>query len=75
MTAARQPYSETLSTPSLLAPFTVVRQWRLPIVGGALITKAIKVLEHVGACKVVLEYPERFWEKYSNPIYMAAVAL
>ncbi|KAK5992313.1 L-amino-acid oxidase [Cladobotryum mycophilum] len=49
-------------------PFTVVRQWRLPRLG-ATITNAIKNLGYASACKVALEYSERFWEKLENPIY------
>lgn len=50
------------------APFTAVRQWRLPRLP-ATISNAIDGLPYSPACKVALEYSERFWEKYDDPIY------
>ena len=50
------------------APFTVVRQWRLPATLPITITNAIKNLGYGKACKVALEYETRFWEHYANPI-------
>ncbi|KAK2616445.1 hypothetical protein QQS21_000687 [Conoideocrella luteorostrata] len=50
------------------APFTVVRQWRLPTIG-ATMKNAIKNLIYDSNCKVALEFKERFWEKMKNPIY------
>ncbi|QPH15890.1 hypothetical protein C2857_000409 [Epichloe festucae Fl1] len=49
------------------APFSVVRQWRLPDIG-VTIRNAIKNLIYDSNCKVGLEYSERFWEKMENPI-------
>lgn len=49
------------------APFTVVRQWRLPDIG-VTIKNAIDNLIYDTNCKVGLEYSERFWEKMENPI-------
>lgn len=51
------------------APFTAVRQWRLPSSLPATITAAINNLHYSPACKVALEYSERFWEHYDKPIY------
>ncbi|KAF4122893.1 Flavin containing amine oxidoreductase [Geosmithia morbida] len=50
------------------APFSAVRQWRLPHLP-ATITNAIANLPYSPACKVALEYSERFWEHYENPIH------
>ncbi|KAF4447228.1 L-amino-acid oxidase [Fusarium austroafricanum] len=49
-------------------PFSIVRRWRLPKLP-ATISNAIKKLSYGSACKVALEYSERFWEHYENPIY------
>ncbi|KAH7367743.1 L-amino-acid oxidase [Plectosphaerella cucumerina] len=49
------------------APFTVVRGWRLPKLGRT-ITNAINNLGYDTACKIALEYSERFWEHLDNPI-------
>ncbi|KAG5984514.1 hypothetical protein E4U55_004410 [Claviceps digitariae] len=49
------------------APFTVVRQWRLPPIA-ATMRNAIKNLIYDGNCKVALEYSHRFWETMKNPI-------
>lgn len=48
-------------------PFTVVRQWRIPDIEVTM-ANAIKNLVYDTCCKVALEYSERFWEKYANPI-------
>ncbi|OAR01157.1 hypothetical protein LLEC1_06005 [Akanthomyces lecanii] len=50
------------------APFTVVRQWRLPDIPVTM-SNAIGNLVYDTSCKVALEYSERFWEKYAAPIY------
>ncbi|GAO13550.1 hypothetical protein UVI_02015770 [Ustilaginoidea virens] len=50
------------------APFTVVRQWRLPGMGVTMLN-AIKNLVYDTNCKVALEYSDRFWEKMANPIF------
>lgn len=50
------------------APFSVVRQWRLPNIAVTM-KNAIKNLIYDSNCKVALEYSERFWEKMKNPIY------
>ena len=50
------------------APFTVVRQWRLPDIDVTM-ANAIDNLIYDTSCKVALEYSERFWEKYATPIY------
>ncbi|KAG5981792.1 hypothetical protein E4U55_002570 [Claviceps digitariae] len=52
----------------ITVPFTVVRQWRLPNIG-ATINNALHNLVYDSSCKVVLEYSERFWEHFPNPIY------
>lgn len=49
------------------APFTVVRQWRLPDIDVTM-ANAIDNLIYDTSCKVALEYSERFWEEYANPI-------
>ena len=51
------------------APFSVVRRWRLPSSFPQPIKDAITKMPYNSACKVVLEYSERFWEKYENPIF------
>lgn len=51
------------------APFSVVKRWRLPLGFPAKITDAINKMPYTSACKVALEYSERFWEKYENPIF------
>ncbi|KAL2756694.1 hypothetical protein ACRALDRAFT_2101735 [Sodiomyces alcalophilus JCM 7366] len=50
------------------APFSAVRTWRLPALQGP-IASAISSLPYQTACKVALEFSERFWEDYANPIY------
>ncbi|KAL2121798.1 hypothetical protein VTJ04DRAFT_2253 [Mycothermus thermophilus] len=50
------------------APFSVVRSWRLPSLPTP-ITNAINRLPYQGACKVALEYSERFWEKAPYNIF------
>lgn len=50
------------------APFSVVRDWRMPALDGP-IANAIRGVRYTPACKVALEYSERFWEKYDNPIF------
>ncbi|KAG5926881.1 hypothetical protein E4U42_002848 [Claviceps africana] len=49
------------------APFTVVRQWRLPRLN-TIMRNAINNLIYDGNCKVGLEYSHRFWETLKNPI-------
>ncbi|CRK11632.1 hypothetical protein BN1723_009445 [Verticillium longisporum] len=49
------------------APFTVVRSWRLPPLNPVL-SSAINSMKYYGACKVALEFSERFWEHYAKPI-------
>ncbi|KAM0214184.1 hypothetical protein ACHAQI_003808 [Fusarium lateritium] len=49
-------------------PFSIVRRWRLPKLP-ATISNAIKELNYGTACKVALEFSERFWEHYENPIF------
>lgn len=60
--------SSTFDYAIISAPFTVVRQWRLPLIDITMIN-AIKNLNYDTCCKVALEYSERFWEKLKNPIY------
>jgi len=52
----------------IAAPFSVVRQWRLPSTLPTTISNAINHLGYESACKVALEYRTRFWEHYANPI-------
>ncbi|KAG7100910.1 L-amino-acid oxidase like protein, partial [Verticillium longisporum] len=64
--------SQTLQSASydyavISAPFTVVRSWRLPPLSPVL-SSAINSMKYYGACKVALEFSERFWEHYANPI-------
>ncbi|EFY91588.1 L-amino-acid oxidase precursor [Metarhizium acridum CQMa 102] len=47
--------------------FTVVRQWRLPLINVTMLD-AIKNLVYDTSCKAVLEFQERFWEKLDNPV-------
>lgn len=49
------------------APFSIVRQWRLPRLPATL-TSAINKMPYTSACKVALEYASRFWEHYDKPI-------
>jgi monoamine oxidase len=50
------------------APFSVVRKWRLPSLP-ITISNAIREVPYTAACKVALEFSERFWEHYKNAIY------
>lgn len=49
------------------APFTIVRNWHLPKLDYTL-SQAIQNLGYSQACKVALEFKERFWEKLDRPI-------
>ncbi|KAK4513779.1 uncharacterized protein ATC70_005785 [Mucor velutinosus] len=49
------------------APFSVVRTWHLPQLEYTL-NQAIHNLGYSQACKVALEFKERFWEKLDRPI-------
>lgn len=49
------------------APFSVVRTWHLPQLDYTL-NQAIHNLGYSQACKVALEFKERFWEKLDRPI-------
>ncbi|KAG6356355.1 hypothetical protein INS49_015743 [Diaporthe citri] len=51
----------------LAVPFSIIRKWRLPSLP-LTISNAIKELQYGSACKVALEFSERFWEHYENPI-------
>lgn len=51
----------------LAVPFAIIRKWRLPSLP-LTISNAIKELQYGSACKVALEFSERFWEHYENPI-------
>ncbi|KAK0372862.1 L-amino-acid oxidase [Colletotrichum limetticola] len=51
----------------LAVPFSIIRKWRLPSLP-LTISNAIKELPYTSACKVALEFSERFWEHYENPI-------
>ncbi|KAK5653712.1 hypothetical protein OQA88_8743 [Cercophora sp. LCS_1] len=51
----------------LSPPFSILRQWRLPSLPPT-ISNAINRMPYTSACKVALEYSQRFWEQYSNPI-------
>lgn len=53
-------------------PMTVLRSMILPTLETTM-TNAINNVPYTSACKVALEYSERFWEHYDNPIYGAAV--
>ncbi|KAJ3496790.1 hypothetical protein NLG97_g2394 [Lecanicillium saksenae] len=48
-------------------PFSVVRQWRMPDIDMTM-ANGIQNLNYEDVCKVALEYSERFWEKFENPI-------
>ncbi|KAI9245841.1 hypothetical protein BDA99DRAFT_576757 [Phascolomyces articulosus] len=51
-------------------PFTIVRSWRLPRELPYTLKSAIKYLENGSACKVLLEFKTRFWERYQGrPIF------
>lgn len=60
--------SSTFDYAIISAPFSIVRQWRLPQLEITMLN-AIKNLNYDTCCKVALEYSERFWEKMKNPIY------
>ncbi|KAM3461051.1 hypothetical protein NHJ6243_005368 [Beauveria neobassiana] len=64
----REFQNSTFDYAVISAPFTVVRQWRLPEIDMTM-ANAIKNLVYDTSCKVALEYSERFWEKYENPIH------
>ncbi|TQW00959.1 hypothetical protein V2A60_001989 [Cordyceps javanica] len=64
----REFQNSTFDYAVISAPFTVVRQWRLPDIPITM-ANAIDNLIYDTSCKVALEYSERFWEKYENPIY------
>lgn len=49
------------------APFNSVRTWKLPSLKPT-ISSAIQGLPYAQGCKVALEFSERFWEQYDNPI-------
>ncbi|KAK2039422.1 flavin-containing amine oxidoreductase [Colletotrichum somersetense] len=51
----------------LAVPFSIIRKWRLPSLP-LTISNAIQELQYSSACKVALEFSERFWEHYENPI-------
>ncbi|KAI8239781.1 L-amino-acid oxidase [Colletotrichum sp. SAR 10_96] len=51
----------------MAVPFSIIRKWRLPSLP-LTISNAIKELPYTSACKVALEFSERFWEHYENPI-------
>ncbi|ROT39642.1 L-amino-acid oxidase [Sodiomyces alkalinus F11] len=61
-------YAESYDYAVVAAPFSSVRTWRLPALQGP-IAAAISSLPYEAACKVALEFSERFWEDYANPIY------
>lgn len=61
-------HSSTYDYAIVAVPFTIVRQWRMPNMN-MIISNAINNLVYDTCCKVALEYSERFWEKYDNPIY------
>ncbi|KAK3377368.1 flavin-containing amine oxidoreductase-domain containing protein [Lasiosphaeria ovina] len=60
-------HTESYDYAVITAPFTIVRKWRLPQLPTT-ISNAINNLNYVSACKVALEFSERFWEHYDNPI-------
>lgn len=70
----RHEYNDTVFQNStydyavIAVPFSVVRRWRLPQLP-ATMSNAIKNLKYSSACKVALEFSERFWEHYENPIF------
>ncbi|KEY68452.1 hypothetical protein S7711_01226, partial [Stachybotrys chartarum IBT 7711] len=51
----------------IAVPFSILRQWRLPRLP-ATMANAIGRYRFEQACKVALEFSERFWEHYDNPI-------
>ncbi|KAF5579562.1 amino-acid oxidase [Fusarium subglutinans] len=61
-------HNSTFDYAVIAVPFSVVRRWRLPKLP-ATISNAIKELNYGSACKVALEFSERFWEHYEHPIY------
>lgn len=70
----RNNYTETVFQNSTYdytvvgVPFSVVKNWRLPNIGGT-ISDAITNVPYTAACKVALEFETRFWEHLSSPIY------
>ncbi|KAI9249439.1 flavin-containing amine oxidoreductase-domain containing protein [Phascolomyces articulosus] len=67
-----KPYDETYNSKSydnviVGVPFTIVRNWHLPELPYTL-KSAIKNMGYSQACKVALEFSERFWEQYEFPI-------
>ncbi|KAI6280396.1 hypothetical protein MCOR28_004295 [Pyricularia oryzae] len=62
--------SSTYDYAVLGVPFSVLKNWRFspPLIGT--IANAIAQVPYNGACKIALEFSERFWEtKLPNPIY------
>ncbi|KAG2225937.1 hypothetical protein INT45_006633 [Circinella minor] len=67
-----KPYDEEYQSKSydnviVGVPFTIVRNWHLPELPYTL-SRAIKNMGYSQACKVALEFSERFWEQYELPI-------
>ncbi|KAJ2971788.1 hypothetical protein NQ176_g7526 [Zarea fungicola] len=60
--------SSTFDYAIIGVPFTVARQWHMPDMEVTM-ANAINNLVYDTSCKVALEYAERFWEKYDNPIF------
>ncbi|KLU85738.1 hypothetical protein MAPG_04758 [Magnaporthiopsis poae ATCC 64411] len=51
-------------------PFSVVKQWRFSPRLDTTITNAMRQMPYADACKVALEFKERFWERrLPKPIY------
>jgi monoamine oxidase len=60
-------HTESYDYALISAPFSIVRQWRLPNLPPTILN-AIRKVPYTAACKVALEYSERFWERFANPI-------
>ncbi|CAI4220160.1 unnamed protein product [Parascedosporium putredinis] len=63
-----KPQSEAYDYAIVSVPFSVARLWKLPPYS-SLLTRAIKTLNYMQACKMALEYETRFWEHLETPIF------
>lgn len=53
----------------LSVPFSIMKRWRFTPSLPTTIGSAVANVPYKAACKVALEYSERFWEHYESPIF------
>ncbi|TIA95225.1 hypothetical protein E3P77_03782 [Wallemia ichthyophaga] len=61
--------NKTFDYTVVASPFSVVRQWDLPVFEDPIISHAIDTLTYNSACKTALQFKKRFWEEGDKPIY------